>query len=146
MLKEFKEFALKGNVLDMAVGILIGAAFGLGLMTGPALGGLFSLYSLHAPAFAASALALGNAPFGILVPPASPPGSPAPPPDQPAPSARSPSRTWASSQAFSGAIARQPSTTRSRASAVDSQGPGGWSNQAMTPFHRSSSMRGWSMG
>lgn len=26
--KEFKEFALKGNVLDMAVGILIGAAFG----------------------------------------------------------------------------------------------------------------------
>jgi large conductance mechanosensitive channel len=29
MLKEFKEFALKGNVLDMAVGIIIGAAFGL---------------------------------------------------------------------------------------------------------------------
>ena len=28
MLKEFKEFALKGNVLDMAVGIIIGAAFG----------------------------------------------------------------------------------------------------------------------
>ena len=28
MLKEFKEFALKGNVLDMAVGIVIGAAFG----------------------------------------------------------------------------------------------------------------------
>ena len=27
MLKEFKEFALKGNVLDMAVGIIIGAAF-----------------------------------------------------------------------------------------------------------------------
>jgi large conductance mechanosensitive channel len=26
--KEFKEFALKGNVLDMAVGIIIGAAFG----------------------------------------------------------------------------------------------------------------------
>lgn len=28
MLKEFKEFALKGNMLDMAVGIVIGAAFG----------------------------------------------------------------------------------------------------------------------
>jgi len=28
MLKEFKEFALKGNVLDMAVGIIIGGAFG----------------------------------------------------------------------------------------------------------------------
>ena len=27
MLKEFKEFALKGNVMDMAVGIIIGAAF-----------------------------------------------------------------------------------------------------------------------
>jgi len=28
MLKEFKEFATRGNVLDMAVGIIIGAAFG----------------------------------------------------------------------------------------------------------------------
>jgi len=28
VLKEFKEFALKGNVLDVAVGIIIGAAFG----------------------------------------------------------------------------------------------------------------------
>ena len=28
MLKEFKEFAFKGNVLDMAVGVIIGAAFG----------------------------------------------------------------------------------------------------------------------
>ncbi len=28
MLKEFKEFAIKGNVMDMAVGIIIGAAFG----------------------------------------------------------------------------------------------------------------------
>ena len=28
MFKEFKEFALRGNVLDMAVGIIIGAAFG----------------------------------------------------------------------------------------------------------------------
>jgi large conductance mechanosensitive channel len=28
MLKEFKEFAMRGNVMDMAVGIVIGAAFG----------------------------------------------------------------------------------------------------------------------
>jgi large conductance mechanosensitive channel len=28
MLKEFKEFAMRGNVLDMAVGIIIGVAFG----------------------------------------------------------------------------------------------------------------------
>jgi large conductance mechanosensitive channel len=28
MLKEFKEFAMRGNVVDLAVGIIIGAAFG----------------------------------------------------------------------------------------------------------------------
>lgn len=28
MLKEFKEFALKGNMLDMAIGIILGASFG----------------------------------------------------------------------------------------------------------------------
>lgn len=28
MMKEFKEFAAKGNMLDMAVGIIVGAAFG----------------------------------------------------------------------------------------------------------------------
>lgn len=28
MLKEFREFAIKGNMVDMAVGIIIGAAFG----------------------------------------------------------------------------------------------------------------------
>jgi large conductance mechanosensitive channel len=28
MLKEFREFAMRGNVLDMAVGVIIGAAFG----------------------------------------------------------------------------------------------------------------------
>ena len=26
--KEFKEFAIKGNVMDMAVGVIIGGAFG----------------------------------------------------------------------------------------------------------------------
>ena len=38
-LKEFKEFAMKGNVVDMAVGVIIGAAFGkimplIGVVTG----------------------------------------------------------------------------------------------------------------
>lgn len=28
MLKEFREFAMKGNVLDLAIGVVIGAAFG----------------------------------------------------------------------------------------------------------------------
>jgi len=28
MFKEFKEFAMRGNVIDMAIGIVIGAAFG----------------------------------------------------------------------------------------------------------------------
>jgi large conductance mechanosensitive channel len=32
MLKEFKEFAMRGNVVDMAVGIIIGASFG-GIVT-----------------------------------------------------------------------------------------------------------------
>jgi large conductance mechanosensitive channel len=28
MIKEFREFAMRGNVIDMAVGIIIGGAFG----------------------------------------------------------------------------------------------------------------------
>jgi large conductance mechanosensitive channel len=28
MLKEFREFAMRGNVIDLAVGVIIGAAFG----------------------------------------------------------------------------------------------------------------------
>lgn len=32
MLKEFKEFAMRGNVLDLAIGVIIGAAFG-GIVT-----------------------------------------------------------------------------------------------------------------
>lgn len=28
MMKEFKEFVMRGNVVDMAVGLIIGAAFG----------------------------------------------------------------------------------------------------------------------
>jgi DHA1 family tetracycline resistance protein-like MFS transporter len=59
---------------DRARGLgLIGAAFGLGLMAGPALGGLLSLHSLSAPALFASALALTNFVFGYLVLPESHP-------------------------------------------------------------------------
>ena len=29
MLEEFKKFAMRGNVVDLAVGVIIGAAFGL---------------------------------------------------------------------------------------------------------------------
>ena len=29
LLEEFKKFALRGNVVDLAVGVIIGAAFGL---------------------------------------------------------------------------------------------------------------------
>ena len=57
---------------DRAGGLgLIGAAFGLGLIAGPLLGGLLSLHSLSAPALAASALALLNAAFGFFVLPES---------------------------------------------------------------------------
>ncbi len=57
---------------DRARGLgLIGAAFGLGLIAGPVLGGLLSLYTLGAPAFAASALALCNVAFGFFILPES---------------------------------------------------------------------------
>ena len=49
----------------------IGAAFGLGLMAGPLIGGLLSLHSFQAPALAASGLALLNAAFGLFVLPES---------------------------------------------------------------------------
>lgn len=39
MLKEFKEFALKGNLVDMAVGVVMGAAFGA--VTAAFIDGLF---------------------------------------------------------------------------------------------------------
>jgi MFS family permease len=50
---------------------MVGAAFGLGLMAGPALGGLLSGYGLSIPAFAASAIALSNVVFGFFVLPES---------------------------------------------------------------------------
>ena len=57
---------------DRARGLgLIGAAFGLGLISGPILGGLLSLFSLSAPAFAASILALANVAFRLFILPES---------------------------------------------------------------------------
>lgn len=50
---------------------MVGAAFGLGLMAGPALGGLLSRYGLYVPAFTASAIALSNVIFGFFVLPES---------------------------------------------------------------------------
>lgn len=52
---------------DRARGLgVVGAAFGLGLVAGPLLGGLLSLYSLHAPALLAATLAGLGALFGLL--------------------------------------------------------------------------------
>ncbi|NTU84772.1 MAG: TCR/Tet family MFS transporter [Chloroflexales bacterium] len=45
---------------------MIGAAFGLGFMLGPAIGGLLSAVSLSAPAFAAAALVFVNVTFGFF--------------------------------------------------------------------------------
>lgn len=50
---------------------LIGAAFGLGFMLGPALGGLLSGISLSAPAFVAAGLSLANVAFGFFMLPES---------------------------------------------------------------------------
>jgi multidrug resistance protein len=50
---------------------LIGAAFGLGFMLGPALGGFLSTINLEAPALAAAAIALLNAAFGFRMLPES---------------------------------------------------------------------------
>ncbi|RRR74224.1 MAG: MFS transporter [Candidatus Viridilinea halotolerans] len=45
---------------------MLGAAFGLGFMLGPAIGGMLSTISLGAPAFVAATLAFGNAIFGYF--------------------------------------------------------------------------------
>lgn len=50
---------------------LVGAAFGLGLMAGPAIGGLLSAYGLSVPAIFACALTLSNIAFGFFVLPES---------------------------------------------------------------------------
>ena len=54
---------------------LIGAAFGLGFIIGPALGGILSHWSLRAPAFAAGGLSLVTVTLGYLVLPESLPAT-----------------------------------------------------------------------
>jgi predicted MFS family arabinose efflux permease len=49
----------------------VGAAFGLGLLLGPALGGLLSVYGLRAPAFIAAGLALANVLYALAALPES---------------------------------------------------------------------------
>ncbi len=82
MLKEFKEFALRGNVIDMAVGIIIGAAFGvivkslvndvimppIGLLTGGVdFANLFALLKAGSPAGPYTSLADAQAAGAVTV-------------------------------------------------------------------------------
>ena len=82
MFKEFKEFAMRGNVVDMAVGIVIGAAFGTIVKSfvsdvlmppiGLALGGvdftnLFAVVSEGTPAGPYAALADAQAAGAVTV-------------------------------------------------------------------------------
>lgn len=65
MLKEFKEFAVKGNVIDLAVGVIVGGAFGkiVGSLVEdvimPLIGGMFGKLD-----FSALYIALGPVPEG----------------------------------------------------------------------------------
>lgn len=68
MLKEFKEFAMRGNVLDMAIGIIIGAAFGkiissfVGDVLMPPLGALMGNMD-----FSSLALTLKSGPPAVVI-------------------------------------------------------------------------------
>ncbi len=65
MMKEFKEFAVKGNVIDLAVGVIIGAAFGkivdsiVGDLIMPIVGAIFGKMD-----FSNLFIVLGNVPAG----------------------------------------------------------------------------------
>ena len=65
MTKEFKEFAVKGNVVDLAVGVIIGAAFGkivdsiVGDLIMPIAGAIFGKMD-----FSNLFIVLGNVPVG----------------------------------------------------------------------------------
>jgi large conductance mechanosensitive channel len=65
MMKEFKEFAVKGNVIDLAVGVIIGAAFGkivdslVGDIIMPIVGSIFGKLD-----FSSLFVVLGNVPVG----------------------------------------------------------------------------------
>jgi large conductance mechanosensitive channel len=68
MMQEFKEFAVKGNVIDLAVGVIIGAAFGkivdsvVGDLIMPVVGAIFGTLD-----FSSKFIVLGNIPAGTLM-------------------------------------------------------------------------------
>ena len=68
MMKEFKEFAVKGNVIDLAVGVIIGAAFGkiveslVGDIIMPIIGSVFGKLD-----FSSLFVVLGNVPAGTAM-------------------------------------------------------------------------------
>ena len=68
MMQEFKEFAVKGNVIDLAVGVIIGAAFGkivdsiVADLIMPVVGAIFG--SLD---FSSKFIVMGNVPAGTLM-------------------------------------------------------------------------------
>jgi len=68
MASEFKEFALKGNVMDLAVGVIIGAAFGkivdsmVGDLIMPIIGALIGNVD-----FSGMFVVLGNVPAGVAM-------------------------------------------------------------------------------
>ncbi len=68
MMSEFKEFAVKGNVVDLAVGVIIGAAFGkivdsvVGDLIMPLVGAIFGKLD-----FSSLFIVLGNVPAGTAM-------------------------------------------------------------------------------
>ena len=68
MMSEFKEFAVKGNVMDLAVGVIIGAAFGkivdsiVGDLIMPVVGAIFGKLD-----FSSLFVVLGNVPAGTAM-------------------------------------------------------------------------------
>ncbi len=68
MVREFKEFAVKGNVMDLAVGVIIGAAFGkivdsvVGDLIMPIVGAIFGKLD-----FSSLFVVLGNVPAGTAM-------------------------------------------------------------------------------
>ncbi len=68
MMQEFKEFAVKGNVIDLAVGVIIGGAFGkivdsvVGDLIMPVVGAVFGKLD-----FSSLFVVLGNVPAGTAM-------------------------------------------------------------------------------
>ena len=68
MIQEFKEFAIKGNVIDLAVGVIIGGAFGkivdsvVGDLIMPVVGAIFGKLD-----FSSLFVVLGNVPAGTAM-------------------------------------------------------------------------------